>query len=175
MPRRLAALLLLLWAGTDPVAIDLGRWARHLKHHGDWTSLDFRHPETGLFLAARAGTEDPQAGATLTLTMAPAVDCVVDTVLVFKDRVPARVDAEEAIQVALAADGAPPRVARARLVRVAGDVFFFVQLAGGLPVAGNRARLTVTLPDGRQAQFSLRGFEEARQAAFATCQSFLPR
>lgn len=156
-------------------AVDLGPWARHMLRHGEWTSLDFRHPVTGLFVAARAGIEDPRAAATLTLTAAPGQGCAAETVIVHKAGAPASREVDELRTVALQLDGPPSRRFRARLVQPRGDVFIFAQLLDELPLdeLKNHGRLTADVPRAGRASFSLDGFASAWTTAQETCQAFL--
>lgn len=172
--RAIAALLLALNVGMAG-AVDLGPWARHLRQHGAWTSLDFRHPVTGLFLAARAGIEDPRTAATLTLTAAPGQDCAAEAVIVHKISAPVGRGVDELRTVALQLDGSPPRQFQARLVQPRGDVFIFTQLPDELPLdeLKNHSKLTVDVPGAGRTSFSLAGFASAWAAAQETCQAFL--
>ncbi|MGZ8219036.1 hypothetical protein [Methylomagnum sp.] len=156
-------------------AVDLGPWARHVLRHGEWTSLDFRHPATGLFLAARAGTEDPRTATTLTLTAAPTQGCAAEAVIVHKAGAPASRGRDEATTASLQLDGLPPRQLRARLVMPRGDVFVFAQLLDEPPLDAlkNHGTLTVSLSEVGRASFSLDGFESAWTTAWEACQAFL--
>ena len=93
--RPLALATALLSAGNGS-GVDLGPWAREERRYHDWISVDFREPYSGLFLAARAGTEDAKSRATLTLTTAPAYSCEPETVVVIQQDKPEPKDATQA-------------------------------------------------------------------------------
>jgi hypothetical protein len=173
-PQLFTALILFLSAGLS-CGIDFTPWARHMHQHQDWTSLDFRDPFTGLFLAARAGTEDKRSNATLTLTAMPARGCAADFVVVVKDDAPAVRDSEEFTGIAARIDDLKPQRLGARIVRQEGDPFIFVQILDEVrpDTLKDRQTMAVVLPNARVAIFSLRGFGPAWSIARATCQSFL--
>jgi len=62
-----------------------------------------------------------------------------------------------------------------RYVTQIGDWFVFVQLIDELPVAALKTYqvLTVTLPDGHPARFSLVGFDHAWTEAESVCRGFV--
>lgn len=155
--------------------VDMSQWARHQRVHLDWTSVDFRNPDTGLFLAARAGTEDKHADVTLTLTSTPVQGCLPDTVLIRKTVSPVVSSLDEITQVAARFDSMPAQQVSSRYVTKKGDWFVFVQLIDELPMAALKTYevLTVTLPDGHPARFSLVGFEHAWAEAESMCRAFL--
>jgi hypothetical protein len=173
MRRLLAALMLFLGAERGD-GVDLTPWARHMRHHRDWTSVDFRDPVSGLFLAARAGTEDEQRNATLTLTAAPAQGCVADFVIVLKTDTPASRDSDEFARIAVRIDALATQSLEARIVRQGGDSFIFVQILDEfrLDTLKDRKTMTVVMPDAQVANFSLEGFDSAWSTAQATCRSF---
>lgn len=172
---RLFALALLVLNASNTHAVDLGPWARHLQQHEDWTSLDFRNPINGLFVVARAGTEDKRTDTTLTLTAAPAQDCKAETVIVEKTDAPVSRDTDKLVRVSFQVDGLAPERIPARLVAERGDFFVFVQLIDGIPfdLLKNHRAIAVKLPSGRRAVFSLAGFESAWSTAQEVCRSFL--
>lgn len=172
---RAALLPPLLLNGGNGEAVDLGSWARHTRQHGEWTSLDFRHPVTGQFIAARAGTEDPQTHTTLTLTAAPVQNCGAELVIVHQAGAPASRGTDEPTQVGFRLNGLSPSQFRARLVIPVGDSFVFAQLLDEPPLDAlrNHGSLTVDLPAIGPASFSLDGFESAWNTAQETCQMFL--
>ena len=153
----------------------MGHWARHQQAHRDWTSLDFRSPTTGLFVAARAGTEDQSTRTTLTLTMAPVQGCAADAVLVRETDAPVSTARDDLIHVTIQVDDSPLQRLPARLLMEPGDFFIFVQFLSGLPFdrLKNHQVLAVSLPNGQSARFSLAGFDDAWTAAEAVCKSFL--
>lgn len=170
--------LLLLFAILLPhpvAAIDLGDWARHPARFGDWTALDFRDPATGLFLAARAGVEDPASGATLTVTGAPVDGCRFETVIVLAEAQPASDDREATWPLVLRVDGGQAQSLQAVHVRVRGDRFAFLALPADLDLGVLRRarRITFALPDGRGLEFSGTGMSPALAAAETTCRGFL--
>jgi len=170
-----AALILSLVAGTSE-SIDLGQWARHLVRHGDWTSLDFRDPFSGVFLAARAGTDDPRTKATLAFTAAPKQGCVPDVTIAIHVGRPAITGSEQLSRVAVQLDEGTPRYLKARIVIPQDDVFVFVEFLEKLSpnLLRNHQMMVVTIPDGERLEFSLRGFESAWKTAHATCLAFMP-
>jgi hypothetical protein len=174
---RLFTLAILALSASNGHAIDLGAWARHLQQHEDWTSLDFRNPVSGLFLVARAGTEDKRTGTTLTLTAAPAQGCEAETVIVRKTDAPVSKDTDKLVRVSFQVNGLAPQSLRARLTAQRGDFFIFVQLLEGIPfdVLKNHQMMVVNLPNARRAVFSLAGFESAWSTAQEVCKSFLAR
>ncbi len=175
MMRRLLALLVVLVAAPSTDGTDLSPWGRHERHHGDWITVEFRDPLSGLFLAARAGTEDPPNKATLTFTMAPARDCVADLAIIVKTDAPASEDSENSAAIAARIDDSEPRRYEALIVRQRNDPFMFVQLLDE-PRPDRLTRhktLTVALPDGRWIGFSLKGFDSAWQAIDKLCRSFM--
>ncbi len=170
----LVPILFTLSSGTSD-GVDMSQWARHQRVHRDWTSVDFRDPDTGLFLAARAGTEDKHAGVTLTLTSTPVQGCAPDTVLIRKTVSPVASNRDEIAQVTARFDSMPARQLSSRYVTQIGDWFVFVQLIDELPVAAlrNYQVLAVTLPDGHPARFSLVGFDHAWAEAESVCRAFV--
>ncbi len=173
--QRLFALCILALSAAPTYGIDFGHWARHQREHRDWTSLDFRNPATGLFLAARAGTEDRRTHTTLTLTMAPAQGCEVDAVLVKKMDTPVSTATDTTVHVTIQMDGLAPQRLPARLITEPGDLFIFVQILNGLSFGKLKDHqvLSVTLPKGDSASFSLAGFENAWAVTEKVCKSFL--
>ncbi len=171
----LPVLYILALSAVPAYGIDFGHWARHQQEHRDWTSLDFRDPDTGLFLAARAGTEDKHTHTTLTLTMAPTHGCTVDAVLVRKTDAPISVASDRFVDVTFQVDDLAPQRLSARLVTEPGDLFIFVQLLDRFPFneLKNHQVLAVILPNGHNARFSLAGFEDAWADAEEVCKSFL--
>jgi hypothetical protein len=174
LPGLLAALVLAIGAGSSEGA-DLSLWARHQTQHRDWVSVDFRDPLNGLFLAARAGTEDQRNDATLTFTAIPAQRCEAEVVIVLKTSEAALKSGEYDATIAIGIDALAPWSLEARIVRQRNDPFMFVQPLEAVrsDLLRGRAAMTVTLPDGRYAAFSLAGFDSAWDAAVATCLSFL--
>lgn len=171
-------MLAILAAGaSNSNGIDLGPWARNPQQHGDWTSLDFRDPISGLFVAARAGTEDKRTDTTLTLTAAPAQSCKAETVIVKKTDTPVSKDTNKLIRLTFQVDGLPSQRLRARLVAERGDFFIFVQFLDEIPfdTLKNHRTMVVNLPNARPAVFSLAGFESAWSVTQEVCQSFLAR
>lgn len=174
MLRLCTALVLLLGAGSGR-GIEFAPWARHVRPHRAWTSLDFRNPHTGMFLAARAGTEDPKAQATLTLTAMPMQGCRPDIVLVLKTAEPAQRDSETLGEIRARWDESGRQSFRGFIVRQGGDPFVFVRILDGLSpdTLREHGTLRVALPDGGAAAFSVEGFESAWSTALETCRSFL--
>jgi hypothetical protein len=170
-----AAIILVLMAGTGE-GIDLSHWARHMLRHDDWTSVDFRDPVFGMFLAARAGTDDPQTKATLAFTAAPKQECVPDVTIAINVGQPAFTGSEELARVAVQLDGTAPRYLKARIVSPQNDVFVFVELLDELDpnLLRSHRRMVVTTPDGERLTFSLKGFDRAWETAQAVCLSFMP-
>lgn len=172
---RLCTVLGLFLGAGSGRGIDFTAWARHLRQHQAWTSLDFRDPNTGMFLAARAGTEDPKAQATLTFTAMPAQACRPDAVLVLKAAAPARRDSETLGEIRVHWDGLGRQSFRGLIVRQGGDPFVFARILDGFSpdILREHRTLRVALPDGGSAAFSLEGFESAWSMALETCRAFL--
>jgi tRNA threonylcarbamoyladenosine modification (KEOPS) complex Cgi121 subunit len=168
---------ILAFAANPAVAVDFGAWARHVQRHGDWVSLDFRDPTSGLFLASRAAIEDAGADATLTLTAAPGHECRLDAVIVLKQDRPAARDQERPIVLRASSDGEIQRSLPARMVAARGDRFVFFELVEEFDLQqwSTRSVLKIELPGRHHARFSLSGSERAWEAARDTCQSFLDR
>jgi hypothetical protein len=166
-----------LCLATGPVhGIDLSAWARHHRQYRDWTVVDFRDPLTGLFLAARAGTEDPGTHATLTITAGPADGCAPEAVVVIGEGGPAASNSEEIRFISAILDDQAPQRFRVLLVRQKGDQFLFMQVLEGLDpgrLQGHR-KLGLALPGGAIARFSLAGFASAWKEAEGSCRAFLP-
>jgi hypothetical protein len=173
MPRLFAALVLFLCAESG-AGVDLSLWARHMRQHRDWTSVDFRDPVSGLFLAARAGTEDARSNATLTLTAAPAQGCAADFVIVFKTDAPASRDSEDFARITARIDALAPRRLGARIERQGGDPFIFVQILNEVrpDMLKDHRTMAVAIPGAQAATFSLEGFDSAWNTAQATCRAF---
>lgn len=171
-PLALAALLALAGDGTG---VDLGPWAREERRYQDWISVDFREPYSGLFLAARAGTEDAKSRATLTLTAAPAYRCEPETVVVIQQDKPEPKDATHTATLVAQIDAQAPRRLSARVVKERGDAFLFIEVLDQLSPDDlkNRQGLTLTLPGAPGVRFSLRGFEPAWSQALRSCRSFI--
>lgn len=171
-----AALILILVAGASE-GIDLSRWARHMVRHGDWTSLDFRDPFSGVFVAARAGTDDPRTKATLAFTAAPKQGCVPDVTIAINVGQPAVTGSEQLSRVAVQFDGGTPRYLQTRVAIPQDDVFVFLEFLKKLSpnLLRNHQTMVVTIPDGEPLTFSLKGFESAWKTAHATCLAFMPQ
>lgn len=172
---RLLAVLALLLRMEIGRGVDFTPWARHLEHHRAWTSLDFRNPRTGMFFAARAGTEDVQSQATLTLTAMPAGQCQPDLVIVLNTGEPAPRNSEEPGMISVRWDNARLQHIRVLMVRQGGDSFVFARILGelSLDLLRRHKLMQVTLPGRESATFSLEGFDAAWSRALAICRSFL--
>ena len=174
--KRIILTLLLALAAAPAVAIDLGLFAQRLTEHERWTSLEFRDPVSGIFIASRAGTEDPRARATLTLTASPAEICLPDIVIVYERAEDSPIDIERADILEWQLDRRRAGTMPIRIVRQQGDRFEFVQFDAALDLnklAGRRV-LRFRNPPELRAEFSLRGFSEAWRAARSVCEDFLP-
>lgn len=175
----MAAGLLLLasaWIVAEPAfGIDLRDWGRNMRRHKDWTSVEFRHPFTGMFIASRAGTEDLARYATLTLTASPLENCTANTVVVIKRRTPNPVDVERISRVGIDIDGLNFAETDARIVMPKGDQFEFIEILGPFATARlNEGRtMTISLGQGQIARFSLKGFTSAWTEARRTCRKFV--
>lgn len=145
--------------------------------HGDWTSLDFRDPFSGMFLAARAGTDDPRTKATLAFTVTPKQRCVPEVTIAINVGRPAITGSERLSRVAVQLDGTTPRYLKVRIVSPQDDVFVFVELLEKLrpELLRNHRTMVVTVPNGERLAFSLKGFDSAWKTAHATCLAFMPQ
>lgn len=169
-----AALLAL--AARPAGAVDFGDWAQRMKQHEHWTSVEFRDPYSGKFLASRAGTEDRRVKATLTLTAHPADGCIPEVVIVFERGADGGGDTEKSDLLELQFDRLRPTKMPIRIVREQGDPFEFVQFAAPLDpksLAGHRV-LRLRAPPELRAEFSLRGFTAAWRTARSVCEDFSP-
>jgi hypothetical protein len=171
-PLALAAALMAV--ARNGAGVDLGPWAREERRSQDWVSVDFREPYSGLFLAARAGTEDAKSRATLTLTAAPAYRCAPETVVVIQQDKPEPQDATQAATLVAQIDTQAPRRLRAQIVKERDDVFLFVEVLDRLSPDDlkHHQSLTITLPGKPSVRFSLRGFEPAWNQTLRSCRSF---
>lgn len=165
-------LTVLLW----PLgAIDLSSWARRISSHGDWMVVQFRDPTMGKYAFGRAGTEDAERGATLTLTVSPKTGCGADTVIVVELDSPSERDAiDEPSQIEMVVDDAEPAILPIQIVIPLGDRFAFLNFEGGFDPARltGRSRMKVMMHGMLVARFSLRGFAAAWREAQSVCRSF---
>lgn len=155
--------------------IDMQAWGRNLRHHQDWTSVEFRNPVTGIFIASRAGSEDPKRGATLTLTAAPMDGCAASVVLVIATASPNPRDAEEQVTMGFGLDDFKPAETDARIVLPRGDRFEFIEILGDFDPSTLENHRTASFSLGKilVARFSLKGFAEAWSEVQRVCQGFV--
>ncbi|RYU62486.1 hypothetical protein EWI61_03120 [Methylolobus aquaticus] len=173
--RFFAMSVLMVLSGPIP-AVDLGDWAQRVQQYERWTAVEFRDPYSGQYLASRAGSEDPRARATLTLTANPGEDCLPEVVIVIEHdaAILGRIDQADTLRWRV--DGGATTAMPIRRIREPGDRFEFLRferpfdLAG---LAGHRRLLIRVAPDVR-AEFSLRGFDGAWHAARSVCENFVP-
>jgi hypothetical protein len=173
---RWATVLILVLVVRTSEGIDLGQWARNMLYHDDWTSLDFRDPFLGMFLAARAGTDDQRTKATLAFTAAPTQRCVPEVAIAINVGQPAFTGSEQLSRVTVQFDGETPQYLAVRVVRPQDDVFVFVEFLDWLSpdLLRNYRTMAVAIPDREPMVFSLKGFDSAWNTAQATCRSFMP-
>jgi len=172
---RWATVLILVLVARTSEGIDLGQWARNMLHHDDWTSLDFRDPFLGMFLAARAGTDDPRTKATLTFTAALRQQCVLDVSIAINVGQPAVIGSEQLSRATVQFDGTTPRYLSVRIVSPRDDSFVFVEFLEKISpdLVRNYQTMVVAIPDREPSVFSLKGFDSAWDTAQATCRSFM--
>lgn len=170
--------LLSFWIGAEPAfGIDLRDWAQNVRRHRDWTSVEFRNPITGMYIASRAATEDLARQATLTLTASPLEGCRADAVVVIQRGSLNPSDVEELTQVSIDLDDLYFSQLDARIVLPRGDQFAFIEILGPYDTArlAHHRRMTVSLGSLRIARFSLKGFSRAWREVRRICWGFVPR
>ena len=166
-----------LIALSGPIlAVDLGDWAQRVQQHERWTAVDFRDPYSGQYLASRAGSEDPRARATLTLTAHPSESCLPDMVIVIERDATALSRVDQADTLEWRVDGGRARMMPVRRIREPGDRFEFLQFEQpfDLQDLARHRRLVIRVAPDARAEFSLRGFTGAWHAARSMCENFLP-
>jgi hypothetical protein len=171
-------LTLAFWLAAEPArSVGLTPLARDLRHYGAWSAVEFRDPRTGLFLAARADTEDRRTHTTLTCTAGLADRCEPEAVVVIRRNLPALRSSEEAAYASARLDEQAPQAFRVVLVKAESDFFVFVQMLGSFrpELLEAHGRLSLALPSGRSSSFSLVGFGDAWRDARGRCRSFLRR
>ena len=169
-------IVLTFWLLAEPAfGIDLREWARNLHHHEDWTSVEFRDPFTGMFIASRAATEDLTRHATLTLTASPVEDCLARTVVVIELASPNPADVEKFSKVGIEIDDLRLLETDAKIVMPRDDHFVFIEIPGPYDTArlNDRLMMTISLGHVQIARFSLKGFASAWGEAQTLCQGFV--
>ncbi len=165
-------ILLGFWMAEPAFGVDLQDWGRIVGRHENWTTVEFRNPSTGRFIASRAGTEDLMRHATLTLTASPSEGCVASAVVVIELESPNQTDVEDLNQVRIGIDDLPPSKTGARIVMPRGDHFEFIEILGPYDTArlNDRRMMTISLWHFQIARFSLKGFADAWGEARRLCQ-----
>jgi len=158
--------------------VDLETGVRNIQRHQQWQSMEFRNPQFGFFLAARASTEDKGKAATLNINFIPDNNQCKETIeLLFKLDAPAaeNVDREGLVEFQL--DNRPPKLLTSKIVMVKGDSFVFMRVSDNFhpsDFSGHRSMLANARGWG-VAEFSFSGFDEAWRRARNSCNAFLPR
>jgi hypothetical protein len=169
-------ILLGFWIVAEPAfGVDLQDWGRNMRQHQDWTSVEFRNPFTGMFVASRAGTEDLKRHATLTLTASPLEGCVASTVVVIELASPNQADVEEINPVSIDIDDLRSPETGVKIVMPRGDRFEFIEIPGPYDTGRlkDRQLMAISLWHVQIARFSLKGFDSAWGEAQRVCQKFL--
>ena len=110
-----SALCLLVLALIFPLAsshgVDLTSSIRNIRRHQQWMSTELRHPMTGMFLVARASTEDRNKDATLNVTLIPDGSQCSETIeVLFKLESPAQEDVHREGLVEFVLDNQEPQI-----------------------------------------------------------------
>jgi hypothetical protein len=172
---RLLAMGVLIVLSGPILAVDLGDWAQRIQQHERWTAVDFRDPYSGQYLASRAGSEDPRARATLTLTAIPSEGCLPDVVIVIEHDAATLNRLDQADTLEWRVDSGPRRAMPVRRISEPGDRFEFLQFERpfDLEGLGRHRRLVIRVAPDVRAEFSLRGFKSAWHAARSMCENFV--
>lgn len=171
-------ILVLIFPITSSHSVDLTAGIRNIRRHQKWMSMELRHPMTGLFLAARASTEDKNQDATLNLTLVPEGSQCRETIeVLLKIEAPAQEGGHRDGLMEFVLDNREPQLLPTKIELAKGDRFVFMQVAGKFR-ASSFARHRTMLANARGwglAEFSLLGFSDAWKEAQAKCSAFLPR
>jgi hypothetical protein len=159
--------------------MDLESGIRNLRRYQQWFAMDFRSPYSGLFLSARASTEDRRKDATLNITASPDNErgrCSEKIEVLFKLQKPAETDSDRDGLVEIQLGNTEPRLLSSKVSTLRGNEFLFVHVLGDLrpsELRGHRSLLVNARGVGF-AEFSLQGFPDAWKTASATCAGFQP-
>lgn len=166
----------LLLALAPSFAIDLSSWGRQVHSYEDWTIVEFRDPLMGKYLFSRAGTEDHERSATLTLTASPIDACAAETVIVIQLGTANTRDVSASGEIEIAIDDLVRVIVPVSIIMPRGDQFAFLKFPENYDAASlaHRKAMNVTLQGNLLARFSLKGFGSSWAEAQSTCQGFAP-
>lgn len=169
-------MLLITFFFLPAYAVDLEGGVRDIQRHQQWRSMEFRNPQFGFFLAARASTEDKDKSANLNITIPLDNNQCKETIeLVFKLTTPAKEDIDQDGLVEFQLDERPPKLLSSKVVMANGDYFVFMRINESfrpLNLSGHRSMLANARGWG-VAEFSLLGFDEAWGKARNSCNAFV--
>lgn len=165
---RLVLRILFAVACASPVATshgtDMTAGLRNLEKHRDWVSLDIQLPSLGVFLAARAATDDKKHDATLNVTFFPnETRCGGMVELLFKRAFPAEKDETSNVSAKIVFDGEEPRSFPVEIHLFGGDPFLFVSFPKDFPLSAltRHRAMRAEVAEWGSADLSLAGYAAA--------------
>ena len=170
--------LLLALYSCGAAAVDMESGVKNLRRHSTWKSMEFRDPNFGQFLAARASSNDPRKDINFNITYSPQTGGCREVIeVVVKLNEPASTSLDRELFIELQVDDRVPRTVSVRAVAAEDDEFLYMQIKDPVTITellGKRSLMVNTRRLG-VAEYQYKGMADAVHAAKESCNANVAR
>ena len=170
--------LLLALYSCAAAAVDMESGVKNLRRHSTWMSMEFRDPNFGRFLAARASSNDPRKDINFNITYSLQTEGCREVIeVVVKLNEPASTSLDREMFIELQVDDRVPKTVSVRAVAAEHDEFLYMQIKDTVTITellGKRSLMVNTRRLG-VAEYQFKGMADAIRAAKESCNANVAR